>query len=139
MGVNYGQFPTPLVQGLEHGIWKPGYRCPDVIISKGSGEAIRLYSNVSYGRFIVLSIGMHLNTESVSASVYTILPKETASGINKYSKSKECDKTFTADWVKAHTSHVVVVRPDMYIGCVSNGTGDEAWRAYLQQYDIKFQ
>jgi hypothetical protein len=139
MGVDYGQFSTPLVHGLERGIWKPGYRCPDVIITKGSGEATRLYSNVSYGRFIVLSIGTHLDIEPVSATIYTILPKEMVSGGNGYSKCKDCDETFTADWVEARTSHVVVVRPDMYIGCVSNGTKDEAWRAYLQQYDIKSQ
>lgn len=139
MGVDYGQFSTPLVQGVEHGIWKPGYRCPDVIITKRSGEATRLYSNVSYGNFIVLSIGTYLDTEPVSATIYTILPTETAGSSNGCIKRKDGDKTFTADWVEANTSHVVVVRPDMYIGCVSNGVKDEAWRAYLQQYDIGFQ
>lgn len=139
MGVDYGQFSTPLVQGVEHGIWKPGYRCPDVIITKGCGEATRLYSNVSYGNFIVLSIGTHLGTQPVSATIYTILPTETAGGTQECNEGKGWDKTFTADWVEANTSHVVVVRPDMYIGCVSNGVKDEAWRAYLEQYDIKSQ
>lgn len=137
MGVDYGQFSTPLVQGVEHGIWKPGYRCPDVTITKGSGEATRLYSNVSYGNFIVLSIGTYLDTEPISATTYTILPTETADGSKEFTESKDGDKIFTADWVKANTSYVVVVRPDMYVGCVSNGVKDEAWRAYVQQYDIK--
>ncbi|KAL4723068.1 hypothetical protein ACLX1H_010309 [Fusarium chlamydosporum] len=99
MGVNYGGFATPLVQGMAQGIWKPGYRCPDVILINSSGEPKRLYAMVSYGHFIVLSIGKWNVTDLVSVPVYNILPHETASQVGQHDSGG-----FSADWAKAEDS-----------------------------------
>ncbi|KAM0210893.1 hypothetical protein ACHAQD_006645 [Fusarium lateritium] len=139
MGINYNEYATPLVQGEEQGIWKPGYRCPDVIITNGSGETTRLYENVSYGDFVVLSIGKHLPAGSVSAPVYTILPNGTINGNCGDAKDEYYERVFTADWVKSGDSQVVVVRPDMYLGYVGNGVEDEGWKAYLDAYYVRLR
>ncbi|KAH7178812.1 FAD binding domain-containing protein [Fusarium sp. MPI-SDFR-AT-0072] len=111
MGVNYSEFATPLIQGTELGIWKPGYRCPDVVIIDSSGKTSRLYENVSYGDFVVLVIGRRLPAISVSAPVYTILPSGITDGHMGCHQNRDGDKDFTADWVK--DSAIVIVRPDI--------------------------
>lgn len=126
MGVNYNEFVTPLVQGVEQGIWKPGYRCPDVTLHTDAGEATRLYANVSYGHFIVLSIGKRMPADLVPSVVYNILPHDTGN------QSDTGD--FTTDWVTAEDSLVVVVRPDMYVGYVGCGIEDQGWKVYLDTY-----
>ncbi|KAF4968848.1 hypothetical protein FSARC_3814 [Fusarium sarcochroum] len=138
MGVNYSEFLTPLVQGSEQGIWKPGYRCPDVVLTTRSGETTRLYSNVSYGNFFVLSIGKHPDNGTIQAPVYTILPHEVTNGLNGHAENKSNEKVFTADWISTESPRIVIIRPDMYVGYVSNGTEDEGWRAYLDRYSVKF-
>jgi hypothetical protein len=125
MGVNYNEFVTPLVQGAEQGIWKPGYRCPDVTLKTDAGETTRLYAVVAYGHFIVLSIGKRISADLVPSVVYNILPHETANQAD-----------FTANWVKAGDSLVVVVRPDMYVGYVGSGVEDQGWKMYLDTYSI---
>ncbi|RGP81179.1 hypothetical protein FLONG3_716 [Fusarium longipes] len=120
MGVNYSDYYTPLVQGSDCGIWRPGYRCPDVLLINDDGETTRLYSNVSYGGFIIIAIGKHIAAESVNASVFAILSQATANGCGGHLNSEHRNKTFTADWVDAESSLVVVVRPDMYVGYVGN-------------------
>ncbi|RKL16395.1 hypothetical protein BFJ68_g5008 [Fusarium oxysporum] len=136
MGVNYSEFATPLIQGTELGIWKPGYRCPDVVITGSSGKTSRLYENVSYGDFIVLAIGRRLPAISVSAPVYTILPNGSTNGHMGCHQNRDGDKNFTADWVKNEDSAIVIVRPDMYIGYVGTFE-DEAWKGYLNSYFVK--
>ncbi|KAJ4004597.1 hypothetical protein NW752_011694 [Fusarium irregulare] len=126
MGVNYNEFVTPLVQGVEQGIWKPGYRCPDVTLNTDAGEVTRLYANVSYGHFIVLSVGKRMPADLVPSVVYNILPHHTV--------NQAVDGDFTADWVTAEDSLVVVVRPDMYVGYVGCGIEDQGWKAYLDTY-----
>ncbi|KAF4440334.1 hypothetical protein F53441_12282 [Fusarium austroafricanum] len=137
MGIDYSEFATPLVQGTEHGIWKPGYRCPDVNLTTRAGETTRLYENVSYGEFIVLFIGKHLPDESVSASVFTILHVEMTNGHDQH-EDRDSEKIFTADWIKHGDSQVVIVRPDMYVGYVG-GVEDEVWKAYLSAYSVESQ
>uniref|UniRef100_A0A0D2XKQ1 FAD-binding domain-containing protein n=1 Tax=Fusarium oxysporum (strain Fo5176) TaxID=660025 RepID=A0A0D2XKQ1_FUSOF len=136
MGVNYSEFATPLIQGTELGIWKPGYRCPEVVITGSSGKTSRLYENVSYGDFIVLAIGRRLPAISVSAPVYTILPNGSTNGHMGCHQNRDGDKNFTADWVKNEDSAIVIVRPDMYIGYVGTFE-DEAWKGYLDSYFVK--
>ncbi|KAF4501931.1 phenol 2-monooxygenase [Fusarium agapanthi] len=136
MGVNYSEFATPLIQGTEIGIWKPGYRCPDVVITESSGETPRFYENVSYGDFIVLAIGRRLSANSVSAPVYSILPIGSTNGHVEGRQNRDGDKDFTADWVKNEDSAVVIVRPDMYVGYVGTFE-DEAWKGYLDTYFVK--
>ncbi|KAF4945016.1 hypothetical protein FGADI_12275 [Fusarium gaditjirri] len=136
MGVNYGEFATPLIQGTELGIWKPGYRCPDVAITESSGKTSRFYENVSYGDFIVLAIGRRLPAISVSAPIYTILSNGPTNGHVGCHQNRDGDKDFTADWVKPEDSAIVVVRPDMYVGYVGSFE-DEAWKGYLDSYFVK--
>ncbi|KAF9776902.1 hypothetical protein IL306_004847 [Fusarium sp. DS 682] len=136
MGVNYSEYATPLVQGIEHGIWKPGYRCPDVVMTAASEETTRLYQNVAYGDFIVLAVGKRLPTGSVSAPVYSILPNGVTNGHTECHQDRDGDKTFTADWANNEDSLIAVVRPDMYVGYVGTGE-DEAWKTYLETYYVK--
>ncbi|GKU22323.1 unnamed protein product [Fusarium langsethiae] len=135
MGVNYSEFATPLVQGIEHGIWKPGYRCPDVVLTATFGEITRLYQNVAYGEFIVLAIGKRLLNGFISAAVYSILPDGTTNGRTELDQDRDCDKTFTANWVK-NDSAIVIVRPDMYVGYAGT-IEDEAWKSYLDAYYVE--
>ncbi|KAF4462068.1 phenol 2-monooxygenase [Fusarium albosuccineum] len=141
MGVAYGEFPTPLVSGSEQGIWKPGERCPDVYLTTASGESTRLYASVSYGGFLVISVGRHLNnapTHPSQASVFTILPPGVTNGHNGVSNGvsngatngKTQETVFTADWASESEPVVVVVRPDMYVGYVGK-SDDDGWKAYL--------
>ncbi|TQW00033.1 FAD monooxygenase [Cordyceps javanica] len=119
MGVSYEACGSPLVQQSEHGIWKAGFRCPDMVIKPLSSgeeeeEERRLYSEVSYGKYLLLSVG---KTEAAKLSGYpvtrySVLP-EGASAI------AGVDNTYTADWAKADDVFHVVVRPDMYIAFVS--------------------
>lgn len=132
MGVNYSEFATPLVQGVEHGIWRPGYRCPDVVMTATSGETTRLYQNASYGEFIVLTIGKRVRNGSILAPVYTILPDGTTNGHVQLDQDRDGDKTFTADWVK-NDSAIVIVRPDMYVGYAGTAE-DDGWKRYLDAY-----
>lgn len=87
---------------------------------------------VSYGHFIVLSIGKWNVTDLVSVPVYNILPHETASQVGQHDSGG-----FSADWAKAEDSLVVVVRPDMYIGYVGGGNRSQGWKAYLVTYNAK--
>ncbi|KAF4432195.1 phenol 2-monooxygenase [Fusarium acutatum] len=136
MGVNYCEFATPLIRGTDLGIWKPGYRCPDVEITESSGKTSRLYENVSYGDFIVLAIGRRLSAISVSAPVYSILPDGSTNGHVECHQNRDGDKDFTADWVKNEDPAIVIVRPDMYVGYVGTFE-DGAWKGYLDSYFIK--
>lgn len=129
MGVSYSEFPTPLISGEEHGIWRPGDRCPDMVLATGAGEA-RLYSSVSYGKFLILSIGQHPKSapSNDQVSVFTVLPQGVTNGHHALS---EGETVFSADWADASKPSVVVVRPDMYIGYVSQDVDDDGWKAYL--------
>ncbi|KAM6510511.1 hypothetical protein FSOLCH5_010952 [Fusarium solani] len=129
MGVSYNEFPTPLISGEEQGIWRPGDRCPDMVLATGSDET-RLYSSVSYEKFLVLSIGQHLKDApgNDQVSVFTVLPQGVTNGHHELAKG---EIVFSADWADASNPLVVVVRPDMYIGYVSQSVDDDGWRAYL--------
>ncbi|KAM5356539.1 hypothetical protein ACJ41O_003185 [Fusarium nematophilum] len=124
MGVSYREFPTPLVQGSELGIWEPGYRCPDVELTTSSGEGTRLYSSVSYGNFLVISVGKHPDSlPSYSrVSLYTVLSQGTTNG-HHVQRGEIKEKVFTADWIGESKPYVVVVRPDMYVGYVGEEEG----------------
>lgn len=137
MGVSYSEFLSPLVQGSQLDMWKPGDRCPDVVLTNGSGDSTRLYANVSYGNFVVLSLGKHVQDESVRGLVYTILAAGTTMNGHDGQSENRGGKIFTADWVGENTPDIVVVRPDMYIGYVSKDAEDDGWRTYLDKYSIR--
>ncbi|KAJ3492995.1 hypothetical protein NLG97_g5014 [Lecanicillium saksenae] len=114
MGVSYEACGSPLVQQSEHGIWKAGFRCPDMIVKTASGEEKRLYSEATYGKYLLLSIGKAepANASDYPITRYFVLPDGTSSEGN-------AANTYTADWASADDIFSVVVRPDMYIAFVS--------------------
>lgn len=135
MGVAYDAMGSPIVENSEHGFWKAGKRCPDVVLSKPEGDGdIWLYSQVTYGKYLILAIGNHpeqaISHEDV-AVLFNILPSSaTLEGV---ATSKV--KTFTADWVGLEESFAVVIRPDMYIGYV--GADIESCQRYLDRLFIR--
>ncbi|ODA80875.1 hypothetical protein RJ55_03835 [Drechmeria coniospora] len=131
MGVAYDEFDSPLVHKSEHGIWKAGRRCPDLLLrAEGRDGTTWLYQETTYGKFLVLLIGKHEKVHLGHGDVavpYRIRPENAA-----VSESVVQDlefKTFTAEWAREGDSFAVVVRPDMYIGHV--GEDVESCRAYL--------
>ncbi|KAI9172557.1 Aromatic hydroxylase fmpF [Paramyrothecium foliicola] len=134
MGVSYHDMLSPLVADSSHGIWKAGYRCPDVVLrALGGDKPSWLYSEVEYGKFVVLFIGKPktLPEEYGHLAVgFSIVPAEPRSG--KADNSKEVlakISSFAADWVATEDGYAVVVRPDMYIGYA--GTSEDGWQQYL--------
>ncbi|UKZ82980.1 hypothetical protein TrVFT333_010781 [Trichoderma virens FT-333] len=135
MGVAYDTMGSPIVEESEYGIWKAGRRCPDVVLSKPDSDGdIWLYSQVTYGKYLILAIGDHpeqaLAHEDV-AVLFNILPSSATADSVVTSKVR----TFTADWAGADESYAVVVRPDMYIGYV--GADIESCQRYLDRLFIR--
>ncbi|KAM3547942.1 hypothetical protein MY1884_009377 [Beauveria asiatica] len=117
MGVSYEAYGSPLVEQSEHGIWKAGFRCPDMVIKplSAGGEEKRLYSEVSYGKYLLLSVG-----KAQAAAKESALPVTRYSILSAgASPDATAVNTFTGDWVAADDVFYVVVRPDMYIAFVS--------------------
>ena len=134
MGVSYDGLGSELISESERGIWKAGKRCPDIYLSRVGGNTKRLYSMLSYGKFVVLSIGGRQGCHRYFADVcthLTLLPgvsrQEDANGHSEGAPPVECN-IFSSDVVVEDQDFVVVVRPDMYIGYVGEGEG---WRDYL--------
>ena len=108
MGVTYRNSGSALVKPSERGIWRAGDRCPDVVLQR-NGRFTRLYTDAGYGRFLAILVNASLDHDM--AVSYTV----GEGGL------------YSADWA-GDEPYVVVVRPDMYVGCV--GSEDEA-REYL--------
>ncbi|KAK5996447.1 FAD-dependent monooxygenase terD-like protein [Cladobotryum mycophilum] len=127
MGVSYHGFGSPMVDESEHGFWKAGNRCPDVVLKKqqsgGHVDETRLYSEVAYGKFIILAIGKASEYAGDSAHVnvatyINIVPHEAS--VSADATETETTKTFKAEWVTPEESYAIVIRPDMYIGHVGS-------------------
>lgn len=113
----YNDCDSPLVQPSARGMWKAGFRCPDVIISPfEGGEARRLYSEVSYGKYIVLALGMAAVNVGFPGTVSQMSIVGKHSALGKISG----DSVYTSEWVDEEKAGFVVVRPDMYISCVAD-------------------
>ena len=133
MGVSYDGLGSELISESERGIWKAGKRCPDIYLSQSGSDTMRLYSMLSYGKFVVLAIGgpqgCHGHFTDVCTHL-TLLPdasrEKHANGYSKEAPTEE--KIFSSDVVTDDQTLVVVVRPDMYIGYVGDGEG---WKEYL--------
>lgn len=124
MGVAYHGVGSTLVKESERGIWKAGRRCPDIILSSANiPEPQRLYNTVIYGQFSVLSVGGPLRKSwsefPGNIKRYTILP--VLDGLPCAGNSVEGSTLiWESQEVHADEYFVVVVRPDMYIGCVGS-------------------
>lgn len=127
MGVAYDECESPIVTESSVGIWKAGYRCPDVQVTPAAGGESRwLYQEASYGKFVVLQVGDQQLSELGFAQDVTVyrITAEAEDGTEAANV-----KSFVADWITAEDSAIVVVRPDFYIGHV--GTEIEATKEYL--------
>jgi hypothetical protein len=141
MGVSYHDLSSPLVHESAEGIWKAGYRCPDVLIaSYESANPSRLYSKVSYGKFVVLFIGQPRSVPEQYndlATALVILPPtrkeddtgQPVKGIRDSAGLSAHGGVFNADWVAENDCLSVVIRPDMYIGYA--GVTEQGWLEYL--------
>lgn len=134
MGVSYQDCNSALIKASEHGIWKAGYRCPDVVLESEGKGSTRLYTEATYGKYLVLFVGNHqsvgLGHEDVAVP-YHIRPVDKAEAVqaNGHAAEKGTRKSFKADWVGPDDLFVVVVRPDMYIGYV--GQDVDSCKQYL--------
>lgn len=130
MGVAYDGCGSALITESEHGIWKAGRRCPDILLSKpGNPDGWRrLYSTLAYG-FSIISCGGAISRLETSgkASIYRLLPL----GETDCSGNGQDSCTFQASEIHPGEQFVVVVRPDTYIGYVGPEAGASA---YLLQY-----
>lgn len=119
MGVAYDQTGSSLVHASSNGIWRAGERCPDIYLTAvSSGKPQRLYSIMSYGQTLFVSIGGHQGDDfkgKDNVKLLTILP---ASG--REDGCVDSTATFRSDYVAQGEAFVVVVRPDLYIGYVGN-------------------
>ena len=132
--MSYDGLGSELISESERGIWKAGRRCPDIYLSQAGGDTKRLYSMLSYGKFLVLAIGTRQGCHRYFTDVcthFTLLPEVPAQGeANGHSKKTSVeDNVFSSDIVTKDDTFVVVIRPDMYIGYVGDGTED--WKKYL--------
>ncbi|KAI0894343.1 FAD binding domain-containing protein [Annulohypoxylon nitens] len=141
MGVSYDGVRSELIAESKQGIWKAGKRCPDIWLAPiGSKETIRLYSIVSYGKYLVIFLGEQ-NVQALFGNICThfiLRPSDgTRTEIKGYangSNSEASISIFSSDAVATEDNFVVVVRPDMYIGYVGEGDG---WEEYLEQVYVK--
>lgn len=132
MGVSYQGLGSALVAESEHGIWKAGARCPDVVVELAGKGSSRLYRETTYGKFLVLLVGggggghedARVGHEDV-AVVRRALPRGAPGSAGE---EAPC---FLADWVGAGDVYSVVIRPDMYVGYVGDDAG--GCRRYLEQ------
>lgn len=140
MGISYEAFSSPLVNNSELGFWKAGHRCPDVILYGSRDQAKWLYQIVEYGKFLLLSIGVQSDVTSSSEhlTIYNIVPTE-GQNDDAHKQTRQIDgvQRFAVDWLNDGSQGFVVVRPDMYIGCV--GESISAVEEYLDKVNIKLQ
>lgn len=125
MGVAYNEFNSPLVVPSEVGIWRAGYRCPDVEVTpiKG-GDSRWLYKEAVYGKHLVLAIG---NTQVADLGFHEHTYRFDIASEPASDRAAEVDnKVFRADWVGKKDSFVVLVRPDMYVAYAGDAEGAKA-------------
>lgn len=127
MGVAYDECASPIVAASAVGMWKAGFRCPDVVITPAAGGDSRwLYQEASYCKFVVLQVGEHQLSGlgfDKDVSVYKI-QEAVEDGVTDANVAN-----FVADWITPEDSAIVVVRPDFYIAHV--GRDVESTKAYL--------
>ena len=133
MGISYEAFSSPLIDTSESGIWKAGHRCPDVPLVSPAGQTKWLYEIVSYGKFLLLSVGAGggITSKSDNLTVFDIQPASNSKvngNSNGGQQQSDAAQTFSAKWLEDDPRCFVVVRPDMYIGYVDETlSGVEAY------------
>lgn len=128
MGVAYDGLGSSAVIESNQGIWTAGKRCPDILISRVGGQDAekRLYSQVPYGKFLILHLGAARAPQARfedEAVHFTLLPQGTQhEGSDDQKETWFSDEQiFPSEVVSGESNLVVVVRPDLYIGYVGDG------------------
>ncbi|KAH9905170.1 FAD binding domain-containing protein [Xylariomycetidae sp. FL2044] len=134
MGVSYDGLKSELVVESERGIWKAGKRCPDIYLRRpGAAEPQRLYSMVSYGKYLLLTIGgakegCQCGFKDQCVRLTLLPPAGSSAPVNGHTQGGD-ERVFTSDVIsEADGKYVVVIRPDMYVGYVGEGDG---WKGYM--------
>lgn len=134
MGVAYDESGSALVSESEHGIWKAGRRCPDIVLSRPGfpNESRRLYSTLAYG-FSIISCGGSLDWSSFDGKIatYRLLSAGEASSEVGSTSGGQASWTFASSEVQPDERFVVVVRPDTYIGYVGTEPGASEYLSRL--------
>lgn len=129
MGVTYHDLGSSQVVESQRGIWAAGKRCPDIVVATaGAAEASpqRLYGVARYGRFLILQVGGANRVQLFdpyrdAADVFILVAHGDSTDSDGHRVGNR--QTFVSDQVAPGEHFTVVVRPDMYIGCVSGEDG----------------
>lgn len=142
MGVSYAGVGSDLLVPSSEGIWTAGQRCPDIeVVKDAQPGANRLYSLLSYGQWLILSIGGANSVDDdglvrveIPAQHFTLLPmqssEEKVAGLEVQAASPESGTLRSKDVEPSGNRFVAVVRPDMYIGYVGDASGA---KSYLEE------
>lgn len=118
---------TKTVSGADADPFVPGYRCPDLTLTRGDGSRVRLYQILKYSSFTVLRVN---NAEVKIPEAATpfcdvwnlVLDDKTANGHAEVQEGASKRLTYNSiplpEWV-----HGVVIRPDAYVGYVGEDAG----------------
>jgi phenol 2-monooxygenase len=128
MGVQYSGLESPLVRESEHGVWKAGYRVPDLWLSNSEGEAVRLYQTLIYGRYLLVIVGAMSRAVEVQNPAFVALLRLTslrARGVGVLKRSEDRKEkvhpdVFGCSLVKRGEEYAVLVRPDCYVEFVGD-------------------
>ncbi|KAJ3484330.1 hypothetical protein NLG97_g7080 [Lecanicillium saksenae] len=144
MGVCYEEAAGASIRTSQRGIWTAGRRCPDVELRTVSGsEGTRLYRHVTYGKFIIISVGKQQPRSSAFTTLslrIDILPLSAKVG-NQCDLDDvglcetHCSKRFKASWVEEE-SYAVLVRPDMFGVATVDRDPAHTWKFRKEVYTM---
>ncbi|CAI9633449.1 unnamed protein product [Alternaria burnsii] len=134
MGVAYSDMASPLVKESAQGIFDAGKRCPDLWLQgPGSGDSIRLYQKLRYGRYIILLAGKAASVQLREGnprflSIIRLRPLRAMSigvssvnGVSGKTVDQEDElEALTCSWIKKQDDYAVLVRPDCYTEFVAD-------------------
>lgn len=117
---------TKTVSGADADPFVPGYRCPDLTLTRGDGSTVRLYQILKYSSFTVLRVNnAEVKIPEAAAQfsdVWDLVIDDKAevqgTEANEASKKLSYKSTPLPEWV-----HGVVIRPDAYVGYVGEDAG----------------
>ncbi|RAO68718.1 uncharacterized protein BHQ10_004730 [Talaromyces amestolkiae] len=118
---------TKTVSGADADPFVPGYRCPDLTLTRGDGATVRLYQVLKYSSFTILRVNnaeVKIPEAAVPFSnVWDLIIDDKAADDHTEeqevaSKTLSYNGTPLPEWV-----HGVVIRPDAYVGYVGEDAG----------------
>ncbi|KAF5019126.1 hypothetical protein F66182_8895 [Fusarium sp. NRRL 66182] len=129
MGISYEGLPSAAIRDSQHGLFTAGQPCPDLYLTlDGQLTSSRLYSMVEYGKYLVLAIGDQ-PCSKVNPNESIVWLRIQAPTTVAQPTANVGNSVYRANFVGRKDNYTVVVRPDMYVGCI---THDDGWKAYLE-------